>query len=179
MAAETFGDWWAFNMLPSNDGLADDTPPGSDDPPTRWGFTLPTWRYARRIAGFKDIRFATFMTQDQPDMAELARVYFWNRLLANVMPAGVDASVIDFAWTSGGAVMEIQYRLGISADGIIGPITLRAITTRSTFIVDVCDWRRSYYDQCGFHERYPGLYTRAVGIRDLAIKWARDAETEV
>ena len=179
MTTPTFNDWWAFCQRPENDGNANDTPPGSDDPQTRWGFTLPTWRNARRYAGFQNISLLTFLAQDQADMADLARMFYWNRLRANDMPPGADASVIDFAWTSGGAIIEIQHRLRVTADGVIGPVTLAAIAGRIGFISDACGWRQSYYDQCGFRARYPGLYIRAAGIRDLAIGWARHPETEV
>jgi lysozyme family protein len=153
-------------MLPSNDGHA------ADGPGTRWGFILPTWQTARHYAGYNDMTAATFLTQTQAEMGDLAEVYFWDRLSADEMAAGVDASVIDWCWTSGGAITDIQRELGVGDDGVIGPLTLAAIAGEPTFIADVCEWRMAYYDECGFRAEYPGLYTRAVAIRNLATVWA-------
>lgn len=169
-------------MLPEHDGHEDDTPPGGADPPTRWGFTYPTWVSARRHVGTRDASLRTFLHQTQDDMRELAQSYFWERRRADDMSAGNDVSVIDWTWTSGGAVREIQRELGFhgyDVDGAIGPRTLEAIEsyagpcfpgadTTEIFPEAVRRWRASYYDDLGFRTRYRGLYLRAARCLDLA-----------
>lgn len=184
MTAASFEAWWDFCQLPEHDGHANDTPPGSSDPPTRWGFTYPTWVRARRYIGTRDGSMATFLKQTQNDMRELAQCYFWDRRRADDMSAGNDISVIDWSWTSGGAIDEIQRELGFSGydvDGAIGPKTLEAIESfvgpcfpgsdeRETFPAAVHRWRYAYYDDLGLRHRYPGLYKRSERCFDLALR---------
>lgn len=184
MTAASFEAWWDFCQLPDHDGHANDTPRGSLDPPTRWGFTYPTWVGARRYVGTRDASLATFMRQTQNDMRELAQAYFWDRQRADDLGAGNDVSVIDWSWTSGGAVREIQRELGFhgyDVDGVIGPRTLAAIESyigpcfpgadvRETFLQAVRTWRCAYYDDLGLWHRYPGLYKRADRCAALAMR---------
>lgn len=109
------------------------------------------------------------MTQDQA--GALAWLWFWQRTRADEMAPGVDVSLVDWVWNSGGAVAEIQHHLGVKVDGIVGPVTLAAIGGRpdADFIQALCEWRISYYDVNGFRQRFPGLYTRATDCRDLSL----------
>ena len=64
----------------------------------------------------------------------LADAFYWERQNGDGMAPGSDISVIDWSWTSGGGIMEIQRRLGFTGndvDGIIGPLTLARINARA------------------------------------------------
>lgn len=165
-----FSAWWAFCQLPNHDGLAND----GDNPPTRWGFTYPTWVAARRYVGFKDASMQTFLDAAQAEMGTLARSYFWNRQGGQEMPSGPDVVTMDWMWTSGGAVFDIQWQLGFQGDdidGMIGPKTverMKAYGTPLTTATMITAWRIAYYDDLGLRADYPGLYTRATDCLTMA-----------
>lgn len=165
-----FKAWWAFCQAPNRDGHANDE---ADDGagPTRWGFTYPTYVEAvTHIGGTPSM--TDFMTLEQDKAGALAKVYFWDRSGGGILPAGSDVSVVDWSWTSGGAVRDIQTKLGVVVDGIVGPVTVGAVTMLATgyFSAACCEWRRDYYDKLGFRERFPGLYDRADDCLALAMK---------
>lgn len=67
-------------------------------------------------------------------VAEATVIYrenYWNAVQADALPRGLDFAVFDCAVNSGPrrAVLLLQETLGISRDGIFGPITLRAAAT--------------------------------------------------
>lgn len=173
----SFGAWWDFCQRPENDGVAEDAAPG--DPPTRWGFTYPTWlkaivwhrtQYSTGPA-FKTI--AAFQRASQADMRLLAKNWHWKRQGGDDLPAGADMSVLDWAWTSGGAIRDIQTRLRVEADGLIGPLTIGAIRSYPDFIDAVYVWRCMYYDNLDLRAIYSGLYRRALECRDLSMELER------
>lgn len=169
-----FATWWAFVMLPQNDGLADDTEPTDGAGVTRWGWTYPAWCDAMRYAGRgSDISMVTFMAMTMDQSGDLAGGYFWTRLGGSRLNRGADVSVLDFAWNSGpsGAVKEIQARIpGLRVDGNIGPLTIAAINALDPLVfVQKChDLRVAFYDRHGFRKRWPGIYTRSNGILTIA-----------
>lgn len=164
-----FAAWWALCQQPNNDGTANDsTTDGAGA--TRWGWTYPTWSDARRYAGLP-ASISLFMSMTQSQAGTLAQVYIWNRLGGRRINSGSDVSLIDWAWTSGGAVEEVQHYLGIDNDGIVGPQTIVTINSAgSAFITSCCTWRQAYYDMLGFKTEYPGLYRRATDVLALARK---------
>jgi lysozyme family protein len=161
---DLFNAWWSFVMLPNNDGLA------SDGPGTVWGWTYSTWRSAQLYSDTTDTSMPTFLAMTQDQAAELADIYFWSRMLAPNMAPGVNISVLDWAWTSGGAVAEIQAGIGVVADGVIGPGTLAALNAAApaTLIANIYAWRVAYYNDLGYQTTYPGLYRRAQNCQTLA-----------
>lgn len=166
--ADNFNVWWSFCMAPNRDGNADDTSPGDGAGPTRWGWTYPTWVEASRWVGAVNVSTDTFMMMDRAQAGALAQHYFWNRLILP-LPNGSDVSVMDWLWNSGRvAVMEIQRQLGgLTADGIIGPHTIASVQKmgEESFISSCYSWRIAFLNNCGFQDRYPGLYTRADDCR--------------
>lgn len=158
-----FPIWWAFCERPENDGSAD------DGPGTHWGWTYPTWAGARRYAGFADVSIVTFDAINQTAAGQLAQGYFWNRLGGRQMASGSDVCVIDWAWTSGGAIVEIQSMLGVSPDNIVGPETIKAINSHPSFVVDCSTWRYDYYVSLGLAVEFPGLLTRSIACKTLAL----------
>lgn len=163
-----FPAWWSFCQLPSNDGHADD---GTTDGAgiTRWGWTYPTWADARRYGGFTDVSVTTFDALTQAEAGQLALVYHWNRLGGRQIAGGSDVCVIDWAWTSGGAVAEIQSMLDVTPDGIVGPETISAIKWAKGFVAECTDWRIAYYTSLGLVSKFPGLLTRANACQALAL----------
>ena len=137
MTASSFPAWYAFMQRPGNDGSANDTAisnagTGDGAGETRWGWTVPTWREEAHRLNVADLSLANFRAQTPATLMPLARDMFWSRLRCDEMSAGVDCMVADWAFTSGGAVLEIQRRIGALADGLIGPrITSHCANARS------------------------------------------------
>ena len=176
MTASSFPAWYSFMELPSHDGVANDTAisntgGGDGAGETRWGWTVPTWREEAHRMGIADLSLANFRAQTPATLQPLARDMFWARLRCDEMSAGVDCMVADWAFTSGGAVLEIQRRIGALADGLIGPATLAALAAhRATDLVTSLNvWRAAYYDRCGFRALWPGLYRRSSDCTKVAL----------
>jgi len=63
------------------------------------------------------------------DVKPLYKRDYWDAVRGDDLPAGVDYAVFDFAINAGPAAARkmIQKALGVTADGSIGPATLKAI----------------------------------------------------
>jgi lysozyme family protein len=178
MPGSSFPVWWQFVMLPDHDGLA------ADGPDTRWGWVFETWVTARRWQGMTDCSRTTFNAWTQAQFGTLAQAFFWNRQSAPLMPYGVDVSVIDWTWTSGGAVYDIQRWLGFTGselDGMLGPKTVAALIAKGS-PADVAQtihtMRVQYYEDIGiivangdgtYSGDDPGLGYRADDCLTLAM----------
>lgn len=91
---------------------------------TKFGITRETLSRARgRPASLKDVRELT-----RTEAITVYRRLYWDVLRADELPPGPDLAVFDLAVNSGPvqAVRMLQDVLGVAADGIVGPITLRA-----------------------------------------------------
>jgi lysozyme family protein len=173
---DLFPVWWDFCQAPERDGHADDTTTDGAGA-TRWGWTYPSWRAANRYVGSLRSDLGTFLGLDQTTARKLASAYYWRRMEAPAMPAGVDISIIDWVWTSGGAVADIQAWIGAPADGVIGPVTLSMLREyRSQLLItNLSKLRIAYYDELGLLSRFPGLLARAVVCCKLSQQHADDA----
>jgi lysozyme family protein len=172
VTAANFPTWWQFCQLPEHDGQA------QDGPDTRWGWTFSTWITARRWYGYRSISRATFNAQTQAELGTLTNAFFWSRQGGILLPAGLDVSVIDWVWTSGGAVMDIQQNLGdVTVDGYLGPQTAAALQVQADPLQLIHDWRVAYYEAIGlvvangdgtYSGEDPGLGERADDCLELA-----------
>lgn len=118
----------------------------SADPggPTNYGITIHDYRrYAKPGATADDVRRMT--------VEEAKRIYrarYWDAQRCDELPAGVDYAVFDYGVNSGiGRSKKVLQRvLGVKADGVLGPVTMRAVTTSDpkTVIVAICDERLSF-----------------------------------
>lgn len=72
---------------------------------------------------------ATMRALTPADVAPLYRKKYWDAVRGDDLPAGVDYAVFDCAINSGPgrAAKFLQEVVGVSADGAIGPATLRAV----------------------------------------------------
>ena len=166
-----FITWWLFNMRPENDGSADDTAADGAGA-TRWGWTFPTWRIAMTYTK-QTPSLAAFGAMTQAQAGLLAQVYFWNRFGGPGLAAGADVMVIDWIWNTGVlAAFIIQENVGgLEVDGDIGPKTIAAINDMgaTAFVNDCYNWRIAFLDSRGFRDVFPGLYTRSLNCKTLAL----------
>jgi lysozyme family protein len=92
---------------------------------TNFGITRETLSWARgRRASIDDIRLLT-----REEAISIYRRLYWDTVRADELPPGVDLAVFDLAVNSGPsrAIRMLQKALGVQADGIIGPVTLKAV----------------------------------------------------
>ncbi|WIY52470.1 glycoside hydrolase family 108 protein [Devosia sp. YIM 151766] len=84
--------------------------------------TLTAWR--GRSVTKADVRSLT-----KAEALEIYRAQYWDTVRGDLLPTGLDYAVFDYAVNSGPAraAKDLQRELGVSADGIIGSITLEAI----------------------------------------------------
>lgn len=68
------------------------------------------------------------------DVAPLYKAKYWDRVKGDDLPAGLDYAVFDCAINSGPgrAAKFLQEALGVTADGVIGNGTLKAVAAHST-----------------------------------------------
>lgn len=138
------------------------------------GWTLETWRDARARAGYRDLSHTAFGLSRPEDLRSLAHSWFWSHLCkANDLPLGSDLMLVDWVFTDGGgAIRQAQFHLGFpppQVDGLVGPLTLRAIETRGkAFVGDCWRWRVEFYDRCGLANQGRRPYDRALAARLLA-----------
>lgn len=109
----------AFHILLGHEGGFEDHP---DDPggATNWGVTEKVARSEGYTGHMKDLPV---------DFAKAVyRRMYWDAVKADRLPEGVRFDVFDGAVNSGPrqSIRWLQEALGVSADGVIGPVTLSA-----------------------------------------------------
>jgi lysozyme family protein len=91
---------------------------------TKFGITRETLSRARgRAVSVEDVRHLT-----PEETASIYRRFYWDAVQADALAPGLDLALFDLAVHSGPAkaVRMLQCVLGVQADGIMGPVTLKA-----------------------------------------------------
>jgi len=130
--------------------------------------TLAAWRNAD--VSVTDVRNLTLA-----EARDVYRANYWLRNRCDQMPAGVDLAVLDFAVNSGGAIREIQRKLGVNPDGAVGPLTLAAMSLfdPADLIQKICTLRLDYLRQLDAWETFQKGWTRRVeAVRAKALAMA-------
>ena len=82
-------------------------------------------------------------------VAPLYRKEYWDAVHGDQLPSGADYLAFDFAVNAGAfrSIKTIQRALNITADGIIGPVTVKAIqdTNAEEFINNFTNAKESFY----------------------------------
>ena len=82
-------------------------------------------------------------------VAPLYRKEYWDAVHGDQLPSGADYLAFDFAVNAGAfrCIKTIQRALNITADGIIGPVTIKAIqdTNAEDFIEKFSNAKESFY----------------------------------
>lgn len=111
---------------------------------TNLGVTKVTYEgYVNRHVDEAEMRSLT------PDLvAPLYKKMYWDRIKGDDLPVGVDYCLFDLAVNSGvgKAGKLLQMALDVPADGLIGPMTLRALESRDPeeIIQQVCQERLDF-----------------------------------
>ena len=82
-------------------------------------------------------------------VAPLYKSRYWDAVHGDQLPSGADYLAFDFAVNAGAfrSIKTIQRALNITADGIIGPVTVKAIqdTNAEEFINNFTNAKESFY----------------------------------
>lgn len=110
---------------------------------TNQGITTATYRAYLKRKGLPmtDVRN---LTPEQRD--EIYRTQYWDKVMGDDLPDGIDYAIYDFAVNSGPgrAVKFIQRIVGVKEDGVMGLQTLaaiRGVNDRRDLIIRLCEER--------------------------------------
>lgn len=113
-------EMWLERILGHEGGyVADSRDPGGE---TKWGISK---------RAYPDLDIAALTASDA---ADIYRRDYLEPLYAHEMPAGVAFQLLDAAVNSGvgTAVRWLQRAIGVADDGVVGPVTLKAVVRRSS-----------------------------------------------
>lgn len=114
------------------------------------------------------------------ELQEIYRKKYWDVVRGDDLPAGVDYAVFDYAVNSGPAkaVMEMQRVVHVADDGVLGPITLKAVNGSDAPITInyLCDARLAFLRKLSIWGTFgKGWESRVKGVRALALSMAKDS----
>jgi lysozyme family protein len=110
---------------------------------TNRGVTQAVYDAYRKTRG-RGAQSVKFITDDE--VKAIYRFQYWDRVQGDLLPAGLDYAVFDFAVNSGvgRASKYLQAVVGTPQDGVIGARTLAAIQSPKNAINALCDRRMSF-----------------------------------
>ena len=124
-----------------------------------------TKRVYEEHGGDKDMKDLTV-----EDVAPIYKKSYWDRVKGDELPAGLDLCVFDFGVNAGTgrAAKYLQNMVGATADGAIGPATLRAVNAYVQVegleaTIDAYQTnRQGYYEQLSTFDTFGRGWTRRV-----------------
>lgn len=149
MSATTFPIFVDFIERPDLDGQPLHRTVGDPGGATSYGWTYGSWSAYAKLHGL-DASFAYFSTMTRADFTGPTRAAFWNTIMGDSLPAGVDLIWADFHFGSGGATRILQGVVGALPDGDFGQRTLAAAVAASVanlagLLSRMTAARKSYY----------------------------------
>jgi lysozyme family protein len=100
------------------------------------------------------------------EVREIYWAQYWNAVRGDDLPSGLDYAVFDYAVNSGPrrAAMDLQRELGVKVDGVIGQVTLAAISRVDVFdlIVRLCERRMRFLRALKHWKTFGRGWTRRV-----------------
>ena len=154
----------SFDMVIAHEGgfTNDERDPGNKLPDGRKGSTMLGCTQANweKYIGHQ-------VTQDdmkalkKEDVKPLYKRDYWDAVKGDNLPAGVDYAVFDFAINAGSSAARkmIQKALGVTADGAIGPATMKAIQEADA--LDLLD--KFSHSKEAFYKSLPTFQTYGKG----------------
>ena len=145
---------------------------------TNMGITRKTLARWRTVTPWWSLAKTEVQSLGRAEAAKIYRASYWDRINAAKLPAGLDLALFDFAVNSGPAraVKTLQTRLGLVADGQVGPLTLNAIKTQiglkgaPGLINALCDQRLDFLTRLAtFAVFRKGWTARVTAIRKAAL----------
>jgi lysozyme family protein len=153
---------------------------------TNKGVTLANFRkYVKPKGTVEDLKNIT-----DEQLETFYRKHFWNTIMGDQLPSGIDFMVYDFAIHSGPsrAVKHLQTALGVTADGVVGPKTLAAANAanRKEVILKISASRQKFLEGLAIFKTFGKGWTRrvkeatefALARTDEPVKETNEIETE-
>lgn len=116
------------------------------------------------------------------EVAAIYRAQYWNAVRGDDLPSGVDYAVFDFAVNSGPAraAQFLQRIVGVTADGVIGELTVAAgrKADPAKVITALCDNRLAWLKRLKTWSTFGrGWERRVVEVKTAALALARGAQS--
>jgi len=132
------------------------------------------WRSLRKLPP-KSVRGITAQ-----EVAAITKANYWNPVQGDKLPSGVDYAVVDFAFNSGAAqaAKELQRVLGVTADGVIGLGTLKALSKADPkrVINGLCDRRLAFMKKLkNWNANKNGWTNRVAHVRSQSLALSANA----
>lgn len=143
---------------------------------TNKGVTLDNFRrYVKPNGTVHDLKR---LTEDQAGI--VYKRFYWDKVMGDDLPAGVDFAVFDFGVNSGPsrAVKYLQAIVGATQDGRTGPATLAAVNRHDpkVLINTLCDRRLAYMKRIRKGQLWKhfgkGWSRRVASVRDVGLQMA-------
>ncbi|RYE11178.1 MAG: hypothetical protein EOP22_01490 [Hyphomicrobiales bacterium] len=142
---------------------------------TNLGITRKTLARWRKVTPWWNLPKAAVKSLTSDEAAGIYEASYWRRVEGAALPAGVDLALFDFAVNSGPdrAIKALQSRLGVKADGWIGPLTLDALKVRiaaagvAGLITSLCDGRLGFLQRIATFAIFGRGWSRRV--RDIRL----------
>jgi lysozyme family protein len=139
-----------------------------NDPDDRGG---PTNRGVTQLVydGYRRLNGLSLRSVEEIDIFEVRAIYrrqYWEVIRGDDLPAGLDYAVFDFAVNSGPrrAAQFLQRIVGVEDDGMIGEVTLAAVSERnpSDLIDALCAARMAFLKRLSNWWKYKNGWTKRV-----------------
>ncbi len=152
--------------------------PADPGGPTNFGITIYDYRkYVRPGATAADVK-----AMNIEDAKAIYRAKYWDAQRCDELPAGIDYAVFDYGVNSGiGRSKKVLQRVvGVAADGMLGPQTMRAAATcdPETVIIAICDERLRFLKALRTWPVFgKGWQRRVIDVRAVSLTMAAHAAT--
>ena len=127
---------------------------------TNLGVTRAT--YEQYIGGHATEEEMSALTPEL--VGPLYKANYWDKAHCDDMPSGVDWAIFDWGVNSGMSrpVKALQRIVGVTADGGVGPYTLRAIGSKDSaeLVEKMYDARQAFYESLSTFETFGKGWTR-------------------
>jgi lysozyme family protein len=140
-----------FPTLIKWEGTSFEVVPGDAGGPTKYGVILAEWKAKGWDKdGDKDVDVDDLKLITASDAADIAKTHYWDKLKADrIANQSIAEFIVDFAYNCGvgTAAKKVQEILGVTKDGVVGPITLKAINEadQQQFFDTLKQKREDYY----------------------------------
>ncbi len=167
MAADTFAPALKFVFGQEGGYVDDPVDPGGA---TNLGITLRVLAVWRHTA----VTSSDVKNLGPDEAAAIYRAHYWNIVLGDSLPSGIDLMVFDAGVNLGTfrSAALLQKALGVDADGAIGPQTLAALKSAPTHaVIDrLAQERQSYYESLPIYAHFARGWTSRVIAATAAAK---------
>lgn len=145
---------------------------------TNMGVTLTTWRvagYDKDLDG--DIDADDLRLIDKDDVVNrVMRPMFWDKIKGDEIQSQAVANILlDWAWMSGAkkVIMYVQRMISVKADGIVGPITIKAINDKRPYnlFCQIQNERKDFYDRIVANNPSQKVFLRGWTRRLMSIHY--------